>query len=110
MSNEQLYKLIFYVPKADAERVKSSVFNSGAGSIRNYSHCCWETEGVGQFMPLTGSNPTIGNQNRIEKVIELRVEVLCSTSVVKAAIEAMKSAHPYEEPAYEVVSIQNHLF
>ena len=49
MSNDQLYKLIFYVPTADAERVKTSIFKTGAGSIGHYSHCSWETEGMGQF-------------------------------------------------------------
>ena len=103
-----MYKLIFYVPENDAELVKESVFKTGAGTLGNYSHCSWETKGLGQFKPLTGSNPTIGSQNKLEKVEELRVEILCSNENIKAAVHALKDSHPYEEPAFEVISIENH--
>lgn len=109
MSGEQLFKLIFYVPKADAECVKLTIFETGAGSIGNYSNCSWETEGMGQFKPLVGSNPTLGSQDIVQRVKELRVEILCDQSNIKSAISALKDSHPYEEPAYEVLSIQNHL-
>lgn len=105
-----MYKLIFYVPTKDSEVVKESIFATGAGSIGNYSHCSWETEGVGQFMPLEGSSPKIGSQNKIEKVQELRVEILCEESNIQAAVDALNTSHPYEEPAYEVISIQNYKF
>ncbi len=105
-----MYKLIFYVPKDNAEVVKESIFATGAGSIGNYSHCAWETLGTGQFKPLPGANPSIGGINQIEKVIELRVEILCKEDNIKTAIQALKSSHPYEEPAYEIVSIENDKF
>lgn len=108
--SQQLYKLIFYVPLDDAERVKSAVFATGAGAIGNYSDCSWQTEGLGQFRPLVGSNPTLGKHNVIEQVKELRIEILCTQQVMSSALAAMKEAHPYEEPAYEIISIQNHLF
>lgn len=110
MINGELYKLIFYVPTADAERVKCSIFKTGAGSIGHYSHCSWETEGIGQFKPLDGSNPTIGHHNTLEKVPELKVEILCTSNNIKDAVISLRKSHPYEEPAYEVISIQNHLF
>lgn len=110
MSIDQLYKLIFYVPIADAERVKNSIFSTGAGSIGHYSHCSWETDGLGQFKPLAGSSPNIGSQDKLEKVSELRVEILCASTNIKEAISNLKNSHPYEEPAFEVLSIQNHLF
>lgn len=101
------FKLIFYVPVKDSEKVKEAIFSIGAGTIGNYSHCSWETTGQGQFKPLVGSNPTIGKQNEVEFVEEKRVEILCTKNNIRQAVSAMKEAHPYEEPAYEVVSILN---
>lgn len=110
MSNTPFYKLVFYVPTEDAERVKESIFQTGAGRIGNYSHCSWEVEGMGQFKPLKGSNPAIGTIEKVEKVKELRVELMCTKDQVKDAISALKESHPYEEPAFDIISIENHLF
>ena len=103
-----MYKLIFYVPKNSCEKVKEAIFKTGAGSIGNYSHCSWETLGVGQFLPLEGANPTRGKIGQCEKVAELRVEILCEDENIKEAVKALKSVHPYEEPAYEVISVLNY--
>lgn len=100
-----MYKLVFYVPIDEAEKVKAAVFQTGAGSIGNYSHCSWETKGVGQFRPLNGSSPAIGQIDSLERVDELRVEILCSEESLRSAIAAMKSAHSYEEVAYEVYKL-----
>ena len=105
-----MYKLVFYVPVRDADSVKNSIFLTGAGQIGNYSNCSWETEGIGQFKPLSGSNPSIGSQNELERVAELRVEILCEVHNIKSAIKALKSSHPYEEPAYEVLAVLNQEF
>lgn len=103
-----MLKLIFYIPKDESEKVKEAIFATGAGGIGNYSHCAWETLGMGQFRPLNGANPTLGQVGELEKVEELRVEILCSKENIEAAVLAMKAAHPYEEPAYEVVSLENY--
>jgi structural toxin protein (hemagglutinin/hemolysin) RtxA len=103
-----MYKLIFYVPKDSSESVKQGIFETGAGCIGNYSHCSWETEGVGQFLPLVGSNAFIGTVNKLEKLPELRVEILCTKANIKQAVSALKQHHPYEEVAYEVVTIENY--
>ena len=105
-----MFKLIFYVPHRNAEAVKQAVFSTGAGQIGYYGHCSWETEGTGQFRPLAGANPTLGTQDKLEKVRELRVEVLCEEENIRQAIMAMKEAHPYEEPAYEVYEVMNSKF
>ena len=105
-----MFKLIFYVPEDSCEKVKSAVFKTGAGTLGQYSHCSWQTLGIGQFKPLEGANPAVGEVNTLEKVPELRVEVLCAKSQIKPAISALKEAHPYEEVAFEVVSILNHDF
>ncbi|MFT6633427.1 MAG: hypothetical protein ACJAS4_003397 [Bacteriovoracaceae bacterium] len=105
-----MFKLIFFVPKDNIEQVKNAIFEVGAGRIGNYAQCSWQTEGIGQFRPLDGAKPSIGNKGNLEVVPEIRVEILCLESNIQAAIEAMKQAHPYEEPAFEVISLQNHRF
>jgi hypothetical protein len=105
-----MFKLIFFVPKDNVEQVKSAIFEVGAGRIGNYAQCSWQTEGIGQFRPLDGAKPSIGNKGNLEVVPEFRVEILCLDSNIQAAIDAMKQTHPYEEPAFEVISLQNHRF
>lgn len=100
-----MFKLCFYVPQSHLEQVKQAVFDAGAGRIGNYEHCCWQIEGLGQFRPLSGSNPAVGQLDRLETVIEYRVEMVCKKELIKNVVAALKSAHPYEEPAYDVVQI-----
>ncbi len=101
-----MYKLIFFVPIQSAEEVKNAIFNSGGGRLGNYSHCSFETSGVGQFLPNKMANPAIGEIGEIERVDELKVEILCEDiEVVKSSIQALKDSHPYEEPAYEVLTL-----
>jgi len=99
------FKLIFFVPVENAKKVKDAIFKSGAGKMGNYSHCSFETEGLGQFMPLSGSQPHIGTQKKVSIVKELKVELLCTENQIKSAIEALIEAHPYEEPAFEVYQL-----
>ena len=100
-----MYKLCFYVPESHVEAVKTAVFNAGAGRQGAYQHCCWQTLGQGQFMPLEGSQPFIGEANNVAVVAEYKVEILCDKAVVMAAVKALKQAHPYEEPAFDVLSL-----
>ncbi|CBL45814.1 Conserved hypothetical protein [gamma proteobacterium HdN1] len=97
-----MYKLVFFVPAAHKEQVKNAVFATGAGRIGNYDCCSWEVLGQGQFRALDGANPFIGQVGEVEQVAEYRVELVCADGVVGAAIAALKSAHPYEEPAYDL--------
>lgn len=101
-----MYKLGFYVPASHLEQVKQAVFATGAGRIGNYDCCCWQVAGQGQFRPLDGSKPWIGRQGSVETVEEYRVELVCVEELIKAAVAAMKLAHPYEEPAYDVVKLE----
>ncbi|USQ13053.1 YqfO family protein [Legionella lytica] len=102
-----MYKLCFYVPISHLNSVKEAVFNAGAGNLGNYSHCAWEILGEGQFMPLQGSNPFIGETNEIEKVSEYKVEMVCVHECIHEVIAALKKAHPYETPAYYVWKLEN---
>jgi len=102
-----MYQISFYVPEKDAEKVKVAMFEAGAGQIGNYDRCSWQVLGQGQFRPLTGSQPAIGSQDALEIVAEYKVEMVCAEAALGAAIAAMKLAHPYEEPAYQVVALAN---
>jgi hypothetical protein len=100
-----MYQLCFYVPVDHLESVKQAVFAAGAGRIGNYDQCCWQVEGEGQFRPLSGAQPAIGQQGQLESVREFRVEMVCDAAHIKAVVAALKQAHPYEEPAYNVLKI-----
>lgn len=98
-----MYHIAFYVPETHAEKVKEGMFQAGAGTIGNYEKCSFEYSGLGQFKPLPGSHPFIGSEGDLEKVKELKVEMVCKKENLVAAIAALKSHHPYETPAYYVV-------
>ena len=102
-----MYKICFYVPESHLETVKESLFIAGAGRIGNYDRCSWQCLGEGQFRPLSGSQPVIGQQGVIERVAEYKVELVCSNENIKAAVTALKTSHPYEEPAYDVLEISD---
>jgi hypothetical protein len=97
-----MYKIAFFVPADHKEKVKQAIFATGAGRIGNYDCCSWEILGTGQFRALQGSNPFIGQQGVIETVQEYRVELVCQDHLIQAAVAALRSTHPYEEPAFDV--------
>lgn len=96
-----MYKLCFFVPEQNLEQVKAAIFKAGAGKLGNYEYCCWQTMGQGQFRPLEGSVPAIGQQGALEVLPEWKVETVCATEVLADVVSALKSSHPYEEVAYE---------
>lgn len=100
-----MYKLCIYVPEDSVEKVKSALFEVGAGRVGNYDTCCWQTSGTGQFRPLKGSNPAIGSLNKTEYIAEIKIEMVCPDNLIKIAIQALRNNHPYEEPAYDVFAL-----
>ncbi|WP_298735004.1 YqfO family protein [uncultured Psychrobacter sp.] len=100
-----MYKLTVFIPEEALENVKAALFAAGAGTIGNYKQCCWQVKGEGQFMPMAGSNPHLGSQDKLEKVAEWRVEMVVKTSMIAEVIKALKQAHPYETPAYDVLEV-----
>ena len=82
------------------------MFEAGAGRVGNYDCCAWQTRGEGQFRPLDGSMPFLGNQGQIETVIEYKLELVCEEPCLKAVIAALKRAHPYEEVAYTAIQAE----
>jgi hypothetical protein len=100
-----MYKLTVFIPDEALDTVKSALFDAGAGSIGDYEQCCWQVQGTGQFMPLAGSTPHIGAHDRLEEVDEWRVEMVVDGEAIEAVIAALKDAHPYETPAYDVIKV-----
>jgi dinuclear metal center YbgI/SA1388 family protein len=98
-------KLTTYVPVADAERVREALAAAGAGTIGDYDSASFSTPGEGRFRPGEGANPTIGEVGRMEVVDEVRVEVVLARPRRTSVVAAMLAAHPYEEPAYDVVEL-----
>ncbi|GGC71585.1 GTP cyclohydrolase 1 type 2 [Hoyosella rhizosphaerae] len=95
-------KWVVFVPSADTSAVGSALFESGAGSMGDYSECAWSVTGTGQFRPLAGANPTLGTVGDLERVVEDRLEVVAPRNKRDAVRAALRSAHPYEEPAFDV--------
>ena len=105
-----MYKLVFFVPESHLELVKAAVFATGAGQIGDYEQCCFETRGMGQFKPLASANPFIGQAGQLEQVAEVRVELVCADHLIRLAIKALRAAHPYEEPAFDVWQLSDLMF
>lgn len=103
----KLFRVEVYIPETDLEAVKSAMFEAGAGKIGDYDCCAWQTPGQGQFRPLQGSNPHLGQPDKIETVKEFKVEMVCLENVLADVLRAMKAAHPYEEVAYAVIALAN---
>lgn len=95
-------KWVVMVPTADAAAVRAALFAAGAGELGDYRECSWTVTGAGQFRPLAGANPTLGSVGDLESVIEDRVEVIAPRSVRSRVLSALRAAHPYEEPAFDV--------
>jgi dinuclear metal center YbgI/SA1388 family protein len=102
-----LDKWVVYVPGEHADVVREALFRAGAGHIGDYSHCCWSVEGIGQFLPHDGANPTMGRIGAVEQVREQRVEVIAQSRLRGALLDAMRRAHPYEEPAFDIIELAN---
>jgi len=95
-------KIVTFVPLEYADAVREALGNAGAGQIGEYSFCSYSIIGKGRFIPSDNANPHIGQSGVAVVVQEERIEVECDRSKAKTVIEAMKTAHPYEEVAYDV--------
>ncbi|SDR83959.1 Nif3-like dinuclear metal center hexameric protein [Corynebacterium timonense] len=96
-----------HVPPAHAHEVKDALFAAGAGRIGNYAECSFEWGGTGGFTPLEGADPTDGTVGEYYSAPETRVEFVAPTRLRRALIDALRAAHPYEEPAFDVVSMED---
>lgn len=99
------YKLVVFVPIDCVAEISNAVFAAGAGAIGNYSHCGFNAEGTGTFLPQKGAKPILGKKGKLEKVAEMRFETVVPSDKLDAVIIAMRKAHPYETPAFDVFKI-----
>jgi dinuclear metal center YbgI/SA1388 family protein len=104
-SPRENYKLVVFVPVEALALVSNAVFEAGAGWIGNYRNCGFNAEGTGTFLPLEGAAPAIGKQGKFEQVHECRFETIVPADRLQGVVEAMKRAHPYEEPAFDVFKL-----
>jgi len=102
-----IQKLSTFVPKNDAEKLRAGLFEAGAGHIGNYSNCSFNIEGTGTFMGNEDSNPSHGKKGEEHHEKETMVGVVFEKHKEHSVISALKSNHPYEEVAYEVISLEN---
>ncbi|MEM9052686.1 MAG: Nif3-like dinuclear metal center hexameric protein [Bacteroidota bacterium] len=105
--NESLNKLIVFVPSSDSEKMRQALFDAGAGEIGKYSECSFNLEGQGTFHPNNGANPAIGEVGETQYENETRIEVMFPAYLSGRVLKAMKDAHPYEEVAYYLHSLEN---
>ena len=104
-----LKKLAVFVPRTHVEAVREALFAAGAGAIGDYDDCSYNTVGYGTFRPLEGANPTIGERGVQERVEETKIEVIYPAILERAILVAMYAAHPYEEVAHDIFSLENAL-
>jgi hypothetical protein len=95
-------KLVVFVPAEAVDAVRDAVFEAGAGRIGDYERCSWYTEGTGTFFAGEAADPSVGEKGREERVPELRLETVFPEERQDDVVAALRRAHPYEEPAFDV--------
>ena len=104
-SGPGLDKWVVFAPDDSAEAVRAALFAAGAGHIGDYSHCSWSVGGTGRFLPHDGATPAIGAVGTVEYVSEHRIEVIARSGLRADVLAAVRAAHPYEEPAFDVFEL-----
>ena len=95
-------KLVVFVPREALDSVRMALFEAGAGRIGDYERCSWYTEGTGTFLGGEGTDPDVGQSGREQRLSELRLETVFPEERQAEVVEALRRAHPYEEPAFDV--------
>jgi hypothetical protein len=98
-------KLVVFVPESALEALRDAVFEAGAGRIGDYERCSWYTPGTGTFLGGEDADPSIGERGREERVPELRLETVFPAERQREVVAALRAAHPYEEPAFDVYEL-----
>ncbi len=102
-----LLKFVTYVPEDFADDVRIALFNAGAGTIGNYDYCSFNQIGTGSFRALKGANPYVGDLNNMHYEKEVKIEVMIPFYKKNEILKALFSSHPYEEPAFDIIKLQN---
>jgi hypothetical protein len=95
-------KLVVFVPREALGAVREALFEAGAGRIGDYERCSWYTEGTGTFLAGKEASPSVGRPGHEERVAELRLETVYPAEREREVVEALRRAHPYEEPAFDL--------
>jgi hypothetical protein len=98
-------KLVVFVPRESLDPVREAVFAAGAGRIGDYERCSWYTEGTGTFLGGESTAPSVGQPGREERVAELRLETVYPADREADVVAALRRAHPYEEPAFDLYQL-----
>jgi hypothetical protein len=98
----EVRKLVVFVPREALDTVRDALFEAGAGRIGNYERCSWYTQGTGTFLAGEGSSPALGEVGREQRIAELRLETVFPADRQEEVVAALRSSHPYEEPAFDV--------
>lgn len=104
---QMLKKLVTFVPVSHAEKVRTALFEAGAGQIGNYDSCSFNQQGLGSFKGDDSTNPFAGEKNKLHFEEETRIETIFPKHIQSRVIEAMLQAHPYEEVAYDIYPLDN---
>ncbi len=97
-----IFKIVTYVPVAQAGKVRTVMGDAGAGVLGNYHHASFSTRGIGRFTPSLGAHPAIGKIGKMSEVEEEKIEVICQKEQVKKVVAVIRKVHPYEEPPIEI--------
>ncbi len=102
-----MVKIVTTVPETHADLIREVAGNAGAGALGKYMNASFSTKGVGRFLPTDGAKPAIGSVGTQEDVFEERIEWTCSRDVAQAVVNAIRTAHPYEEPVIDVYPLES---
>lgn len=102
---DRLSKLVVFTPSTHIEQLSNALWHAGAGHIGKYSHCSFQSDGIGTFMAGLDTNPHIGEKGNVHREPEVRLETIVKQSQLKTIVQVMKKAHPYEEVAYDVIPL-----
>lgn len=100
-----MLKIVVFVPKSHAAKMREAIGKTGAARIGNYSHCISEMESTGYFKPEKGARPSMGKIGKMQRMKEVRLEFVCPSRLKTKVIRAIKKAHPYEEVAFDIYKL-----
>lgn len=100
-------KIVVFAPKSHSGKIRAALAKAGAGHIGSYDCCSFASKGIGRFRGLKGAKPFLGKAGQISKVAEEKIETICPAGKAKKALQAIKEAHPYEEPAVDIYPLLN---
>lgn len=102
------FKLVTFLPAKSVDQVAEALFAAGAGKIGDYEKCSFRASGHGTFLGGDATHPAVGRRGRLERVEEIRIEVVVPAARLGEAVAAMRAAHPYEEPAFDIYPVEPH--